>query len=72
MKDLRLKCPETPVIVEMDFRESFSLEKMALDLGVSKYVLSCMFAKTFHCNFCRYVNKTRLNYAVSYLENSNI
>lgn len=58
--------------VATNFRESISLEKMALDLGVSKYVLSRMFAKTFHCNFCKYVNKTRLNYAVSYLENSNI
>ncbi len=58
--------------VAMNFRESISLEIMAQDLGVSKYVLSRMFAKTFHCNFCKYVNKTRLNYAVSYLENSNI
>lgn len=58
--------------VATNFRESISLEKMALDLGISKYVLSRMFAKTFHCNFCKYVNKIRLNYAVSYLENSNI
>lgn len=58
--------------VAMNFRESMSLEKMALDLGVSKYVISRMFAKTFHCNFCTYVNRTRLNHAVSYLENSNL
>lgn len=58
--------------VAMNFRESISLENMAQDLGVSKYVLSRMFAKTFHCNFCKYVNKIRLNYAVSYLENSDI
>lgn len=58
--------------VATNFRESISLEIMAQDLGVSKYVLSRMFAKTFHCNFCKYVNKTRLNYAVSNLENSNI
>ncbi len=57
--------------VAANFRESISLDKMALDLGVSKYVLSRMFAKTFHCNFCKYINKTRLNYAVSYLENSD-
>ena len=58
--------------VALNYRESMSLEKMALDLGVSKYVISRMFAKTFHCNFCTYVNRTRLNHAVSYLENSNI
>lgn len=58
--------------VAKNFKESISLEKMAFDLGVSKYVLSRMFAKTFHCNFCKYVNDTRLNYAVSYLEHSNI
>lgn len=58
--------------VASNFRECISLDIMAQDLGVSKYVLSRMFAKTFHCNFCKYVNKTRLNYAVSYLENSNI
>lgn len=58
--------------VAKNFRECISLEKMALDLGVSKYVLSRMFSKTFHCNFCKYVNQIRLNYAVSYLENSNI
>ncbi len=58
--------------VAANYRESISLNKMALDLGVSKYVLSRMFAKTFHCNFCKYINKIRLNYAVSYLENSDI
>lgn len=58
--------------IAMNFRERISLGKMALDLGVSKYVLSRMFARTFHCNFCKYVNKTRLNYAIAYLENSKI
>lgn len=58
--------------VAENYREGISLDSMAQDLGVSKYVLSRMFAKIFHCNFCKYVNKTRLNYAVSYLENSNI
>ena len=37
--------------VAKNFREKISLEKMAYDLCVSKYVLSRMFAKTFHCNF---------------------
>jgi AraC-like DNA-binding protein len=42
----------------------------AYDLCVSKYVLSRMFAKTFHCNFSKYVNGVRLNYAVAALENT--
>ena len=37
--------------IAKNFRNEISLEKMALDLGVGKYVLSRMFAKTFHCNF---------------------
>lgn len=41
---------------------------MAYDLCVSRYVLSRMFAKTFHCNFSKYVNGVRLNYAVTALE----
>lgn len=43
---------------------------MAYELCVSKYVLSRMFAKTFHCNFSKYVNGVRLNYAVAALENT--
>ena len=56
--------------VAKNFREEIKLEKMAYDLGVSKYVLSRMFAKTFHCNFNKYVNGVRLNYASAALENS--
>lgn len=56
--------------VAKNFREELTLEKMAYDLSVSKYVLSRMFAKTFHCNFNRYVNGVRLNYASAALENS--
>lgn len=56
--------------VAKNFRDEITLEKMASHLGVSKYVLSRMFAKTFHCNFSRYVNGVRLNYASSALENS--
>ena len=51
-------------------RVEISLEKMAFDLGISKYVLSRMFAKTFHCNFSKYLNGVRLNYAVGALENT--
>lgn len=56
--------------VAKNFREEISLEKMAYDLCVSKYVLSRMFAKTFHCNFSKYVNGARLNYAITALENT--
>ena len=57
--------------VAKNFREKISLEQMAYDLGISKYVLSRLFAKTFHCNFVSYVNSVRLNYAVSMLEGTN-
>ena len=56
--------------VAKNFREKISLETMAYDLCVSKYALSRMFAKTFHCNFSKYVNGVRLNYAVAALENT--
>lgn len=56
--------------VAKNFRVKISLEIMAYDLCVSKYVLSRMFAKTFHCNFSKYVNGVRLNYAVAALENT--
>lgn len=49
------------------FRESVSLTKMARDLGVSQYVLSKLFSGTFHCNFNRYLNATRLDYAQALL-----
>lgn len=56
--------------VAKNFKEEIRLEKMAYDLGISKYVLSRMFAKTFHCNFNQYVNGVRLEYAVSHIENT--
>ena len=46
-----------------NFRRQFSLEDMARDLGVSKYVLSRVFSKTFHRNFNQYLNDARLSYA---------
>lgn len=49
--------------VSGNFREQFSLGDMARDLGVSKYVLSRVFSKTFHCNFNQYLNEVRLGYA---------
>ena len=57
--------------VAKNFREKISLEQMAYDLGISKYVLSRLFAKTFHCNFASYVNGIRLNYAISMLDGTN-
>lgn len=56
--------------VAKNFREEITLDKMACDLCVSKYVLSRMFAKTFHCNFSKYVNGIRLNYAQAILQDS--
>jgi AraC-like DNA-binding protein len=57
--------------VAKNFREEITLEKMSYDLCVSKYVLSRMFAKTFHCNFSKYVNGIRLSYAQAILQDSN-
>ena len=54
--------------VAKNFRINFSLEQMAYELGVSKYVLSRVFSKTFHCNFTTYVNGIRLNYATTMLD----
>lgn len=56
--------------VAKNFKDEICLDKMALELGVSKYVLSRLFAKTFHCNFNKYVNGVRLNYATTILENT--
>lgn len=54
--------------VAKNYREAICLDRMAFDLGVSKYVLSRMFAKTFHCNFNQYINSVRINYATAMLE----
>lgn len=57
--------------VSSHFRERVTLDKMATDLGISKYVLSRAFSKTFHRNFSQYLNDARINYAVSAIENTN-
>ena len=67
MDDIIYKAVE---YVAKNFRDEISLEKMAKELGINKYALSRMFSKTFHCNFSKYVNGVRLNYAISMLENS--
>ena len=57
--------------VAKNFNEEISLDKMAYDLCVSKYVLSRLFAKTFHCNFNKYVNDVRLNHVATLLESTH-
>lgn len=54
---------QTVSYISANFRKSFLLEDMAKDLGVSKYVLSRVFSKTFHRNFNQYLNDARLGYA---------
>lgn len=54
-----------------NFGKQFSLGDMAKDLGVSKYVLSRVFSKTFHCNFNQYLNEERLRHASGRLEHTN-
>ncbi|MGN0466840.1 MAG: helix-turn-helix domain-containing protein [Lachnospiraceae bacterium] len=51
-----------------NFKEEITLDIMAKDLGISKYVLSRIFSSTFHTNFNQYLNDQRLNYVVSLLE----
>ncbi len=57
--------------IAANFRESLSLASVASELGVSKYVLSRIFSGIFCCNFNRYLNDARLNYACICLENTN-
>lgn len=57
--------------ISVNFRKSFLLEDMAKDLGVSKYVLSRVFSKTFHRNFNQYLNDARRGYAKQRLETTN-
>lgn len=59
---------KTVTYIAAHFKEELTLEKVARELGVSKYVLSRMFSATFHENFNQYVNEQRLNYVGSLLE----
>lgn len=54
--------------IAKNFKEDISLDIMAKEFGVSKYVLSRVFSSTFHTNFNQYLNEHRLNHAVSLLE----
>lgn len=61
----------TAAYIASNFREELSLTSVAAELGVSKYVLSRTFSCVFRCNFNRYLNEARLNYACFCLENTN-
>lgn len=50
------------------FKDEVTLDMMAKDLGVSKYIISRVFSSVFHKNFNQYVNEQRLNYVCSLLE----
>ncbi|MCX4267533.1 MAG: AraC family transcriptional regulator [Lachnospiraceae bacterium] len=62
---------QTVSYLSMHFKEEITLQKMALDLGVSTYILSRVFSGTFHRNFNRYLNEIRLDYACALLEHTN-
>lgn len=62
---------KTAAYIAANFREGLSLTSVAAELGVSKYVLSRVFSGTFRCNFNRYLNEARLNFACFCLENTN-
>ncbi len=53
--------------ISKHFTEQISLTSMAKDLYISPFALSRVFSGTFHTNFNRYLNETRLNYALSLL-----
>lgn len=57
--------------ISANFKKKLSLDDMAKDLGVNKYVLSRLFSNTFHRNFNQYLNDARLNYACHRLENTD-
>lgn len=59
---------DTVSYVARHFKEEITLDMMAKDLGVSKYVLSRVFSSIFHKNLNQYVNEQRLNYVCSMLE----
>ena len=58
---------QTVSYISANFRKSFLLEDMAKDLGVSKYVLSRVFSKTFHRNFNQYLNDARLGLSLIHI-----
>ena len=59
---------QTVSYIARHFRNEVSLEKMARDLGISKFTLSRVFSGTFHRNFNQFLNEQRLNYVTVHLE----
>jgi AraC-like DNA-binding protein len=53
--------------IARNFTQPITLTSMAKDLYISPFALSRVFSGTFHTNFNRYLNETRLNYALSLL-----
>ena len=53
--------------IARNFTEEISLTSMAKNLYISPFALSRVFSGTFHTNFNRYLNETRLTYALSLL-----
>ena len=51
--------------------EEMSLDRMARDLGISRFTLSRVFSGTFHRNFNQFLNEQRLNYVTIHLECSD-
>ena len=59
---------QTVSYIARHFRNEVSLEKMARDLGISKFTLSRVFSGSFHRNFNQFLNEQRLNYVTVHLE----
>ncbi len=62
---------QTVLYIANHFREELTLDRMAKELGVSKFALSRVFSGTFRSNFKQYLNERRLEYACSLLEDTN-
>lgn len=61
---------QTVTYISGHFRENITLDKMAQEIGVSKYAISRVFSGTFHSNFNQYLNDARIRYACMRLENT--
>ncbi len=57
----------TVTYIAKHFTEPVTLSSMAKDMYVSQFALSRIFSGTFHTNFNRYLNETRLEYALNLL-----
>ena len=63
---------KTVAYIAGHFQEDLTIEKVAKDLGVTKFILSKVFSMIFHRNFNQYLNEQRLNYACAMLEYSDV